>query len=426
MSAAHGGYGSELVPLGGGAAVFERLIASNVFHRHQLDLLAPGPNQTASGRYHRLLDQGKPPSSLGMLEYARFSREFGEATTRKALELKPDVLICHDISEGPDIKVLSDAGIPVITIFHVDVVDIFNRLYLKSLITPESLARGYRRFRSLAWPSVLKLVFENQQNVADHGALSIVPSTGSQRLVERCYPQAKAPVKTIGWGVPACPFQACQIEERARTLREEHDIEEDQRILLTLSRLSPEKAQHRMLEAVLFAERTGRAPSDITLVIAGAPAFMEGKRHFQRLQKLATQLKTRVVFPGHVGGLEKSAWYSAADLFVVNSIHESYGLTTLEAMQQGCPVVAVSSYGTLDTVTSEVGRLVSPGPELPQRLWGTLELYLRAEGRAKRDELSLNARKKASIETFEKAALALESCVHDVVENWSKARHRRS
>jgi glycosyltransferase involved in cell wall biosynthesis len=407
MSAAHGGFGSERVPLGGGAAVFERLIASNVFADWGLKLLGAGPDAPEGGEYTRLGKLQRAPSALGMMEYARFCEEFGQATTEKVLELKPDVLLCHDISEGPDIEKLSRAGIKVATIFHVDVVDIFSRLYMKRVLRPEILTRGYRRFSSLPWPAVLKLVFEKQQAVCDLGALSIVPSTGAEALLRLCYPGSKAPIETIGWGAPAPRFSDLEITQSVDTLREEYRIPAHHRVLLTLSRLSPEKAQHRLLEAVAYAETTQRMPDDTTIVIAGAPAFMEGKRHARRLRKLAKKLETRVIFCGHVGGVEKAAWYRLATLFVVNSLHESYGLTTLEAMQQGCPVVAVRSFGTADTVTPEVGRLVSPGPEMATRLWGNIEILLEKDLTA----MGERAREAASSNCFLKAAELVRSAI---------------
>lgn len=415
MSAAHGGFGSERVPLGGGAAVFERLVASNVFVDWDLHLLGAGPDQPGQSRYHRLSELRQAPSELGTLAYSRFCREFGEATTSKALELKPDILLCHDISEGPDLSTLNRAGIKVVTIFHVDVVDIFSRLYLKKALAPNTLTEGYRKLSRLPWPGLLKLVFEKQQAVCDFGALSIVPSKGAKEMLERCYPSpGSAPIKTIGWGAPERQFKDREIELEAKRLREKHGIPPHHRILLTLSRLSPEKAQHRLLEAVRYAEETGRIPPDITVVIAGAPAFMEGPKHARKLRRLAENLKTRVVFPGHVGGVEKAAWYRNATLFVVNSLHESYGLTTLEAMQQGCPVVAVRSFGTADTVTREVGLLVSPGPSLDIRLWGHIEIMLEREDLEK---IGRQAREAADSQTFFKAAeqvrRALRECHND-------------
>ena len=181
-------------------------------------------------------------------------------------------------------------------------------------------------------------------------------------------------------------------------------------MLLTLSRLSPEKAQHRLLQAVQYAEKSGRIPHDLTVVIAGAPAFMEGEKHARRLKKIAKTLKTRVVFPGHVGGIEKAAWYQLATLFVVNSLHESYGLTTLEAMQQGCPVVAVRSFGTADTVGPKVGRLVPPGPDIEIRLWGNIELLF--DGNL--EEMSREARAFAQINSFDRAALEVRNALESL------------
>lgn len=423
MSASHGGFGSERVPLGGGAAIFERLASHKAFRSLDLTLLGAGNSPPPDLPYEAILSLDKAPSSLGVLEYAQFSREFGRRTTERTLELKPDLLLCHDISEGPDVKRLEEAGIKTATIFHVDVVDIFNRLYLGSLLHPATLTQLYRSSRALPWPAVLQLVFEKQQNVMDYGCLSVVPSSGAASLLKRCYPDSPAPIRTIGWGAPAPRFSETELSRRAAVLRQEHGIEPETRILLTLSRLSPEKAQNRLLEAALLAEENATMPPDVTIVIAGAPAFMDGQKHAAKLRKLASRLTTPVVFPGHAGGLDKEAWYHAATLFVVNSLHESYGLTTLEAMQHGCPVVAVESFGTADTVTPEVGRLVPPGPELPLRLWSTLDYLLRREQTETLNQMSRAAKEKSARETFDHAAATLLAELHCAVETISATLH---
>ena len=424
MSASHGGFGSERVPLGGGAAIFERLARHDAFRKLDITLLGAGNSSPPDLPYEPLTCLKKAPSSLSVMEYARFSREFGDRTTQRALELKPDLLLCHDISEGPDVKRLHNAGIKTATIFHVDVVDIFNRLYLGSFLDPATLTSSYRVSRALPWPAVLELVFENQQNVMDYGCLSVVPSSGSARLLERCYPNSPAPVRTIGWGAPERRFSESELAQRAEVLRREHGIGPNRRILLTLSRLSPEKAQDRLLKAALAAEQNGTMPPDITLVIAGAPAFMEGQRHARKLRKLAAQLSTPVIFPGHVGGLDKESWYHTATLFVVNSLHESYGLTTLEAMQHACPVVAVESFGTADTVTPEVGRLVPPGPELPLRLWSTLHYLLKKEQTEVLTKMAQAAKEKSARETFDRAAETLLAELRFSLESTGPTVHK--
>jgi glycosyltransferase involved in cell wall biosynthesis len=405
MTAAHGGFGSEQVPLGGGAAVFERLCQAWA-ERPDLNLKAVGAGPHAPPRtiYQRVAPPQVEPSRLSTPAYARFCRNFGAATTELALRDRPDLVLTHDISEGPDLTALSQAGIKVATIFHVDVVDIFSRLYLRGAVPPEHLARIYRATRGGPWPALLRLVFEKQQQVMSLGQLGVVPSAGAAELLRRCYPGSRSPVEVVGWGAPALDLPAPGIEQRALELRRQAGIPEHHDLLLTLSRLSPEKAQHRLLEAVALAEAEGTAPRDLSVVIAGAPAFMQGQSHARKLEKLARALRTKVVFAGHVGGLDRAAWYRAANLFVVCSLHESYGLTTLEAMQQGCPVVAVSSFGTQATVTAETGRLVLPGPELPRRLWGEIRLLLGPRASSLRANLALGARERAEKLTFAHAA----------------------
>lgn len=419
MTAAHGGFGSERVPLGGGAAVFERLClewSNAVPSTIELETLGAGPLAPPGVAYHQLAEPRLEPSRLGALEYSRFCRQFEVATTEHALKTKPDLVLTHDISEGPNLAELSAAGIPVATIFHVDVVDIFSRLYLKGLpLGPSRLSDLYRRTRTFPWPNLLRLVFEKQEQVMGLGQLNIVPSPGAGRLLRLCYPTATSRTEIVGWGSPRVDFDDNEISKQAKELRAQHKIPEDHNVVLTLSRLSPEKAQHRLLEAVGVAENEGMAPKNLTIVVAGAPAFMQGERHARKLRKLASNLNTRVLFPGHVGGIEKLGWYRTADLFVVNSFHESYGLTTLEAMQQACPVVAVQSFGTEATVTPDVGRLVPPGAELPRRLWGEISLLLEPEGELRRKTMAQNAREKASSLTFGAAAKQIQELLKETL-----------
>jgi glycosyltransferase involved in cell wall biosynthesis len=417
MTAAHGGFGSERVPLGGGAAVFERLCqAWSGDPQIRLHAAGAGGHAPPGVAYLRLAPPPAEPSRLGTLAYARFCREFERASTEHALRLRPDVVLAHDISEGPNVASLRQAGIPVATIFHVDVVDIFSRLYLGSLLRPERLAALYRASMGGPWPDLLRLVLAKQQEVMSLGRLNLVPSPGAARLLERCYPEAPSPVEVVGWGAPQLDLSPQAVAERALALRREAGIPDHHAVLLTLSRLSPEKAQHRLLQAVALAEAEGRAPADLTVVIAGAPAFMQGQRHESRLKRLAARLRTRVHFAGHVGGLDRAAWYRTATLFVVCSLHESYGLTTLEAMQQGCPVVAVASFGTEATVSAGCGRLVPAGPELCRRLWGEIALLLDAEGSEIRSRLAQGARQRARELGFAGAAARVRESLQRVVQ----------
>lgn len=394
MTAAHGGYNSECVPLGGGAAVCERLCRAWA-GKVELHLLAPGPHPPPGTVYHRLdLLGDRVPSQLNELDYARFCRRFEAEATRLLLEEARDaVVFSHDISEGPDFRTLARERVPCVPIFHVDVVDFFNRMYLKNLFPVHIVARAFRRVEPWA-PDLLKLVFTKQAQAVESCPRLVVPSPMMKNVLERCYP-GLAPERTlvIGWGAPDRPG------------REISPNGSPGKTLLTLSRLSPEKGQDRLLEALKIGEERGESLG-LTYVCCGSPAFMQGRAFERRLKRLAQRLThTRVVFPGHLGGMEKDDAFRRADLFVVPSRHESYGLTTMEAMSAGTPVVAVRSYGTEATVAPDRGRLVEPGPQLSLRLWLAIRDLL--DNPQRLEELSGKALQFAQRHTFREAADSL-------------------
>jgi len=86
-----------------------------------------------------------------------------------------------------------------------------------------------------------------------------------------------------------------------------------------------------------FAELLKRGDFEGKLVITGRP-----DPHYpevaQTIQELG--LKERVVLPGLVSEEELMALYQAAKVYVLPSFYEGFGLTPLEAMASGTPVVA--------------------------------------------------------------------------------------
>ena len=133
------------------------------------------------------------------------------------------------------------------------------------------------------------------------------------------------------------------------------------RVLLTLSRISPEKGQDLLLEALLEWERRDDFPAyPLWLFVCGDAAFMQGQRFFEKLRERAARLKrTRVVFPGYVTGERKRAFLALADLYVFPSRHESYGLTLMEALAAGLPAVCLDTTGARSVMREEFGALVA-------------------------------------------------------------------
>jgi len=432
----HLGYPMDRTPLGGGAMVGLRLI------RHwlregacELTVIGSGPQAPAPGSFYVRLPEGGGHDlvRLSELAYARFCRDFEAASTAWLLARREDlppgktVVLINDVSEGPNLAALAKAGYPIVSLWHVDVVDYFNKIYLRGLLAPERLTRLYERGRRMGLravvPDLLRLVFEKQREAVARSRRLIVPSRGMAQTLGRCYAGARPGdglrqrLRVVPWGAweeDAPPPPGAKIRE----LRGHYRIGPKTSVLMTLSRLSPEKGIHLLLEALRLLEADSLwAGRDLVLLICGEAAFMRGAAYQRRLRLAAGALRrTRVFFPGYLDAAGKSAHFRLARLFVSPSVHESYGLNVVEAMQAGLPVLASDHYGVHELLDADCGRVVSYASlaEAPRRLAEALaELLPQEERLARRGEL---ARKRAAGMPFARAADAvLAACRESLV-----------
>lgn len=110
-------------------------------------------------------------------------------------------------------------------------------------------------------------------------------------------------------------------------------LQADKRVALYVGRLSRLKGVHLIVDAFTAVARDHE---DLQLAIVGN-GEEEGSL---RAQVAERGLSDRVVFAGKILHDELPRWYNAADVFVAASERESVGLTVLEALACGTPVVA--------------------------------------------------------------------------------------
>ena len=98
-----------------------------------------------------------------------------------------------------------------------------------------------------------------------------------------------------------------------------------------------------------------------SLTIAGDPTRDAGAtlQLHQDLDRL--DLRDRVVLLGAVSSEKLGSLYRAADVFVLASHYEGYGMAFAEALAHGLPVVATTGGAIPETVPSKAGILVEPG-----------------------------------------------------------------
>ena len=123
---------------------------------------------------------------------------------------------------------------------------------------------------------------------------------------------------------------------------------------LSVNRLYPEKRIELQVEAF-------RKMPDEHLVIVGG--YAQGDHASRYAEKIGRTLPPNVRLLGEVPEEELYDLYARCKAHICTALDEDYGLTPLEAMASGKPVVAVDEGGYLETVTDETGLLVKPDVE---------------------------------------------------------------
>ena len=111
-----------------------------------------------------------------------------------------------------------------------------------------------------------------------------------------------------------------------------------QKVVLFLGRITDQKGPKHFIEA---AEKILAVRKDITFVMAGwgdlAPALIE--------EVAAKKLGLKIMFTGFLHGSQVDLAYQMADVYVMPSVSEPFGLTAMEAIQQGVPVILSKTTG---------------------------------------------------------------------------------
>ena len=160
----------------------------------------------------------------------------------------------------------------------------------------------------------------------------------------------------------------------------------------------------------VLVEAVARAKSQIgecTLLFAGADW---GYRSF--LQRLSRRKGVRAIFTGNLQLEDLKAAFVASDVFVLPSLREAFGLSVLEAMLCGVPVVASFVGGVPSIVRDEdTGLLVRPSDP-----WGLAEAICRiVTDRELSTRLVANAKKMAAKYSIESTVTQLEKYYEDIL-----------
>ncbi|HYK55900.1 MAG TPA: glycosyltransferase, partial [Flavisolibacter sp.] len=154
-------------------------------------------------------------------------------------------------------------------------------------------------------------------------------------------------------------------------------LDQQENILLQLGRMVPRKGVDNVIRALALLKNTCQ-PTRL-LIVGGETEKPDPEScpEIKRLQKLAKEqgVSSQVTFTGRRNRNVLKYYYSAADIFITTPWYEPFGITPLEAMACGTPVIGANVGGIKFSVKEgRTGYLIPP--KEPQALATTINRLL--------------------------------------------------
>ena len=252
-------------------------------------------------------------SSVSSLVYPdlRISLKVNDELIRELIDWKPDIV--HIQTEFSArvlaLAVVKETGSPVVMTYNTDYEQFvapyfFSKTLLKKM-SSTFFRKMYRNTGHLIAPSAKAK--EILENYGLHQAIAIIPN---------------------GIVLPQTRINS----QKKNSILKKLGIKNNGKLLVTVSRISQEKNIDELID---YMPDIIKLDNEIDLLVVG------GGPHLKKLQKKVSKLKLKnhVFFTGAVPRRIVDEYYQSGDIFVCASTFETQGLTYIEAMSNGLPLI---------------------------------------------------------------------------------------
>lgn len=210
--------------------------------------------------------------------------------------------------------------------------------YLKSLYARRSYLK-----------KILYLLFIERRNLEGAAAIHFTS-------IEETRSTQPYGIGASGFIVPlGIDLDGAQGNNASEGFRSQHPALYEKKVVLFLSRLDAKKGLDLLIPAL---GNLAKRRDNFVFVLAGS-----GERKYEmEIQRMLQQygLDKRTILTGFVEGETKWSVFKAADIFVLPSFHENFGVAVVEAMSVGLPVVISDQVGIHRDVYEAGAGLVVP------------------------------------------------------------------
>ena len=192
--------------------------------------------------------------------------------------------------------------------------------------------------------------------------------------------------------------------------RKKLGLSQTSKILLSVGRLEPIKGYDVLINALSFLKISD--DFDVRLLIIGGDSKSQNELARLNSLKLKHGLSNQVNFLGAIDHDELPIYFSAADVFVMPSAYETFGIAALEASACNLPVIAPQVGGLKSVVKHGQTGFLSVNKS-PESLMHYLEILLK--NKPLRDLFGINSRLHAMNYSWGKSSKDLISVFEDVL-----------
>lgn len=139
-------------------------------------------------------------------------------------------------------------------------------------------------------------------------------------------------ISVVPTGIDIIKFSKVVTNEERNELRRRYNLSSDDNVLLYLGRIAKEKNIEEIID--LFQKLNTQNSANKLLIVGGGPYLHVLKEKVQCLG-----LTDSIIFTGMVNPNDVYKYYKISDVFVTASTSETQGLTYIESLASGCPVI---------------------------------------------------------------------------------------
>lgn len=224
--------------------------------------------------------------------------------------------------------------------------------------------------------------------------LLITLSEHEKKMVEKLKLSKPSNTRAVFNGVNIEKHTFCP--KMRQNLRTELNVSENDLLIVSVGRLAKEKGHDLLIKSFKDIKKS---LDNVKLLIAGKGPEKSA------LSQIADQIDPENIYlPGHIDEIQ--AVYSAADIYVQPSRYEGFGLSVLEAMSYGLPVVASKVGGIPELIQEDKNGLLVDPEDIPAI---TKKLLNLCQNKELRDKLGRTAQESSQNYSLEKMLEAYDS-----------------